>query len=752
MVAADLAAVHIDCNCTLIAAGFTLSDNSSLCIPCDLSAIHVERTAAGLTNLYFDAIERTAIETELVATRYCYTTIGFTGIRFQFPFPIHTTVRQLRGAGWVNASNIGKRHGIAVQADVGVSQTDRPPCQGHISGQVVIAGSRQFIRFCPRLEGNACIVCMPIDILAAIATDAMCMDALLTQHNRIAIVTQIKLKAQAIILEPIRYKLRKIAPACRIRHGNAVAQALLPCHRNAEFRGRVKRIKVNLLICRQQNVLVIAGNLRLAAERKVAALNMHAYRIPTDFAALHAECAVRRQLNAHRAAGNRATLHHECAALKLHDGACAGDRAAGGLFVVGHQRQRAARRDRDGIAAGSQRVAVQAEHSLSCDIPCAAQRGVRVQIVIAAAAGRAVQRLKFVQLAADHVRVQRLPCVGIAAFRHAPVGGIERRCAAIGLLIQPPRLGVVRARALAVVEQPRHLTAFKRVVVSFVVMLALRSAVQARERFVQIIVLVIIQLSIEAVAVFDRPATQTGRDGVVLRTGRLVVAEFPVKIAAFDRAGFVVCIRDARRLCAAGGGKFADRAAAVFDRAGVVIGDQTEIAADGEHAVDPHGAALDRAAVLPCNHSAAGGRGHRADLDRQPLHPAGFADPPEQIRHAVFGVDRVPVAVKCADVSQVIADARPAVAQCDVRRELCAELTPTVFVHAVHELIQLVQTADEYGVLCRPLRPLGAQQRLLRTLRRCLVLRCQSRRRQERQAERERQKQAQYSLFHIFPP
>ena len=117
---------------------------------------------------------------------------------------------------------------------------------------------------------------MPIDILAAIAADAMCMDALLTQHNRIAIVTQIKLKAQAIILEPIRYKLRKIAPACRIRHGNAVAQALLPCHRNAEFRGRVKRIKVNLLICRQQNVLVIAGNLRLAAERKVAAIDQNA--------------------------------------------------------------------------------------------------------------------------------------------------------------------------------------------------------------------------------------------------------------------------------------------------------------------------------------------------------------------------------------------------------------------------------------------------------------------------------------------
>ena len=98
MVAADFAAVHVDCNCSIL-AGFTLSDNSSLCIPCDLAAIHVERTAAGLTNLYFDAIERTAIERELVASRYCYTTIGFTGIRFQFPFPIHTTVRQLRGAG-----------------------------------------------------------------------------------------------------------------------------------------------------------------------------------------------------------------------------------------------------------------------------------------------------------------------------------------------------------------------------------------------------------------------------------------------------------------------------------------------------------------------------------------------------------------------------------------------------------------------------------------------------------------------------
>ena len=95
MVAADFAAVHVDCNCTLV-AGFTLSDNSSLCIPCDLSAIHVERTATGLADLYFNAIQRTTIETERVAIRYCYTAIGFTGIRFQLP--THTTVRQLRGA------------------------------------------------------------------------------------------------------------------------------------------------------------------------------------------------------------------------------------------------------------------------------------------------------------------------------------------------------------------------------------------------------------------------------------------------------------------------------------------------------------------------------------------------------------------------------------------------------------------------------------------------------------------------------
>ena len=361
MVAADLAAVHIDCNCTSTAAGFTLSDNSSLCIPCDLAAIHVERTAAGLTNLYFDAIERTAIEIELAATRYCYTTIGFTGIRFQFP--IHTTVRQLRGAGWVNASNIGKRHGIAVQADVGVFQTGIT-CQGHISGQVVIAGSRQFIRFCPRQEGNACIVCMPIDFLAVIAADAMRMDALLTQHNRIAIVIQIKLKARAIILEPIRYKLRKILPACRIRHGNALAilQIILPFHRNAEFRGRVKRIKVNLLICRQQNVLVIAGNLRLAAERKLAALNMHAYRIPTDFAALHGECA--------------AIEHNACCA------AC--DLSAAGLAPI-HQRQAAAASDlyrRINVGSCRNCLPVQAKENFFINLPCAVKRNCAANVVV----------------------------------------------------------------------------------------------------------------------------------------------------------------------------------------------------------------------------------------------------------------------------------------------------------------------------------------------------------------------------------
>ena len=371
MVAADLAAVHIDYKCTLIAAGFTLSDNSSLCIPCDLAAIHVERTAAGLTNLYFDAIERTAIETELVATRYCYTTIGFTGIRFQFPFPIHTTVCQLRGAGWVNASNIGKRHGIAVQADVGALRTGIT-CQSHISGQVVIAGRRQFIRFCPRQEGNACIVCMPIDILAAIAADAMLMDALLTQHNRIAIVTQIKLKARAIILEPIRYKLRKIPPACRIRHGNALAilQILLPFHRNAEFRGRVKRIKANLLICRQQNVLFdtcisssrIISNFCLAAERKVAALNMHAYRIPTDFAALHGECA--------------AIEHNACCA------AC--DLSAAVLAPI-HQRQAAAAADlyRRNIAGSCRNcLPVQAKENFFINLPCAVKRNCAANVVV----------------------------------------------------------------------------------------------------------------------------------------------------------------------------------------------------------------------------------------------------------------------------------------------------------------------------------------------------------------------------------
>ena len=92
---------------------------------------------------------------------------------------------------------------------------------------------------------------MPIDILAAIAADAMRMGALLTQHNRLAIVTQIKLKARAIILEPIRYKLPEILSACRIRHGNRVAQVLLIFHRNAEFRGRVKRIKADFRVLRQ---------------------------------------------------------------------------------------------------------------------------------------------------------------------------------------------------------------------------------------------------------------------------------------------------------------------------------------------------------------------------------------------------------------------------------------------------------------------------------------------------------------------
>ena len=92
---------------------------------------------------------------------------------------------------------------------------------------------------------------MPIDILAAIAADAMRMGALLTQHNRLAIVTQIKLKARAIILEPIRYKLPEILSACRIRHGDAAAQVLLIFHRNAEFRGRVKRIKADFRVLRQ---------------------------------------------------------------------------------------------------------------------------------------------------------------------------------------------------------------------------------------------------------------------------------------------------------------------------------------------------------------------------------------------------------------------------------------------------------------------------------------------------------------------
>ena len=92
---------------------------------------------------------------------------------------------------------------------------------------------------------------MPIDILAAIAADAMRMGALLTQHNRLAIVTQIKFKAHAIILEAIRYKLPEILPACRIRHGNRVAQVLLIFHRNAEFRGRVKRIKADFRVLRQ---------------------------------------------------------------------------------------------------------------------------------------------------------------------------------------------------------------------------------------------------------------------------------------------------------------------------------------------------------------------------------------------------------------------------------------------------------------------------------------------------------------------
>jgi len=246
IVAADFAAVHVDCNCTLV-AGFTLSDNSSLCIPCDLSAIHVERTATGLADLYFDAIQRTTIETERVAIRYCYTAIGFTGIRFQLP--THTTVRQLRGARWVNASNIGKRHGIAVQTDVGVLQSGIF-CQGHISGQVVIARSRQFIRRSPRLECHVRMRCMP-QVGISPAADAMRMGALLTQHNRLAIVTQIKFKAHAIILEAIRYKLPEILPACRIRHGNRVAQVLLIFHRNAEFRGRVKRIKADFRALRQ---------------------------------------------------------------------------------------------------------------------------------------------------------------------------------------------------------------------------------------------------------------------------------------------------------------------------------------------------------------------------------------------------------------------------------------------------------------------------------------------------------------------
>ena len=398
MVAADLAAVHIDINLLAI-----LSDNSSLCIPCDLAAIHVERTAAGLTNLYFDAIERTAIEIELAATRYCYTTIGFTGIRFQFP--IHTTVRQLRGAGWVNASNIGKRHGIAVQADVGVFRTGIT-CQGHISGQVVIAGIRQFIRFCPRQEGNVAMRVMP-QIGISPAADAMRMDALLTQHNRIAIVTQIKLKARAIILEPIRYKLRKILPACRIRHGNAVAQALLPCHRNAEFRGRVKRIKVNLLICRQQNVLVIAGNLRLAAERKIAAIDQNARSSAAcDFSFLASQ---QRQAVT--------TAHLDC----------------GGYCILSRNS-----------------LPVQAKHNIPADRPCAANFNISIDVVVSARCDfRQCRHLRKLHIAVHMRWIARDVLASFTVIAYPTIGFFHA-----GILI---RTYAPSIPSTTVVQQPSHL-------------------------------------------------------------------------------------------------------------------------------------------------------------------------------------------------------------------------------------------------------------------------------------------------------
>ena len=705
MVAADLAAVNVDIDLVKVLPG----NGGCRCVVCDLAAVHIKCTA-GQGDLSLCAVQRAVVKAERAVIldghaaarhRALAGAVGQSGCCVFAAIAAHINAR----------GRSGQRDGIAVQADIRPFQQG-VACERHVAGQVVVALRWQAVRFRPRQEGHVRIA------------ELVRVCALLAEVHGLAVLAQIQVKARAVAVKSVRKELPVVLPAGLVRHRIAIARAhaILIGQRNAEFRVRVQLAEgKDRGIC-QQDVLGIPTYLRAAGQRERPAQHRHAGRAAGDLAALHAECAVGRQVNARRTAGDRAALHHERAALECHDRARAGDRAAGGLFVVDHQRQRAALRDRDGIAAGTQRIAVQAEHGLAGDIPCAAQRGVRAQIVVSAAPGRGGQRLELMQPAAGRVRVQRFPCVGIAVFRHAPVGGVERRRAAHVLLIQPPRVGVVRARALAVVEQPCHLTIFERVAVIVLGIGSQRCAVNAGARFVQIPVFVKVKNVISAIAVFDLPAVHTGRDGIVLRLGKCTG-----KIAAFDRTDLIL-IGDARRARrGVGGGKFADSAAAVFDQTSVLIGDQAEAAADGERAVDPHGAALDRALVLLCDHAAAGGRGHRADLDRQPLHLAGIAEPPEQILNAVFGFDRVSVAIKRAVVSQVIADARPVVAQRDVRRELCTERELPVFVHAIPERFQLAQAADEYGVLCRPRRPLGAQQRL-RTLRRHLVLRCQSRR------------------------
>ena len=361
VVAADLAAVEVDLDLIAVVA-----DHGSRFVVGDLAAVHIECTA-GLGDLGLCAVQRAVVKTERAiildghaAARHP----ALAGAVGQSARCIFAAI-----AAHINArGRSGQRDGIAVQADIRPFQQG-VACERHVAGQVVVALCGQAVRFRPRQEGHVRIA------------ELVSVHRLLAEVHGLAVLAQIQVKARAVAVKSVRKELPVVLPAGHVRHSDAFTRAHAPLigQRNAEFRVRVQIAEGKNRVYLQQDILRVVLYLRAAGQREIAAFHRHAGRAASDLATLHAECAVGRQDNARRAAGDRAALHHERAALERHDRAHAGDRAAGGLFIVGHQRQRAALRDRDGIAAGTQRIAVQAEHGLAGDIPCAAQRGVRAR-------------------------------------------------------------------------------------------------------------------------------------------------------------------------------------------------------------------------------------------------------------------------------------------------------------------------------------------------------------------------------------